>query len=527
MSKPKKDDIILSRATPDKSADRFRSSTGYETLLRVEQEWLIYKDGAYVLKKDESMRAAVRRFLRTAKTIVMVEDENGGKSEATAPFNPKRADVAELLQALEDGCYSEASAPSWLDDEEHPDPKNIISLANGLLDVTTCVKFDPSPSFFTRTALPIMFEEKPGEPTQFLKFLREITSAENDDKLTGREPLIQLIREMMGYLIWTDTEQEVVFYLLGKSRGGKGTLMKIIKALIGKRNLAAPTIRSFSNDFWAHHLMDKSVAMVTDMAISDREKIKLAANHINMLSGRDPVDVNRKFKDIIPAITLPTRVLMAGNAMPDFGDHAEALANRLLVIPFKRTFKHCMDTGLARRIIATELPAILLWALKGLQDLRARKPGAAPSMIGNFIEPQESIRAKRVLMTLANPVLVFVEDKCVIDQGSAIKMKVYEIYRMWCQVNGVKNVLTLQNFSLRLYEAVPGCKDFRPRVNGEQVPCYSNVKLKGGDSSGSVTNGADFDAFKQIESGMMIGLTADEAIAEARTAYLKHESGEW
>ena len=176
----------------------------------------------------------------------------------------------------------------------------------------------------------------------------------------------------MGYLIASDAEMEAVFYLLGRSRGGKGTLMKVIAALVGDRNLAAPTIRSFAERFWAWPLMDKTVAFITDMAINDREAVKLAANHINMVSGRDPIMIDRKNKELIPAYTLPTRILVAGNSLPDFGDHAIALANRLLVIPFDVSFKGREDRSLARRLIAEELPGILVWALEGLARLRAR-----------------------------------------------------------------------------------------------------------------------------------------------------------
>ena len=140
--------------------------------------------------------------------------------------------------------------------------------------------------------------------------------------------------------------------------------------------------------------MDKTVGFITDMAISDREAIKLAANHINMVSGRDPIMIDRKNKDLIAAYTLPTRLLIAGNAMPDFGDHATALANRLLVIPFDVSFKGREDRALARRLIDEELPAILEWALEGLARLRAR---------GNFVEPQESLAKKREIVRFANP----------------------------------------------------------------------------------------------------------------------------
>ena len=84
-------------------------------------------------------------------------------------------------------------------------------------------------NFFTRTALPIRFEAQPPAPERWLQFLKEVTA--------DRQALVDLLQEILGCLISTDLEQEQVFYLLGKSRGGKGTLMKVIHALVGKRNL--------------------------------------------------------------------------------------------------------------------------------------------------------------------------------------------------------------------------------------------------------------------------------------------------
>ena len=97
-----------------------------------------------------------------------------------------------------------------------------------------------------RSALPIAYDPLPGEPVQFLKFLSEA--------MDGRQPLVDLIQEMIGYLITNDAEQEAVFYFLGKSRGGKGTLIKIIAALSATATSAARHHPGFANQFLGHGL---------------------------------------------------------------------------------------------------------------------------------------------------------------------------------------------------------------------------------------------------------------------------------
>lgn len=498
----KEEQLILSKATPHKSAEKFKEEV-YPTLINVAEDWLIYDErGPYLLISNDAMKARIRRFLISAKVVTVIEMSDGKRVTQTQPFNPKKNDVAEVYDALFDLCYRDLEdhrPPCWLDkDYSELDPHNIIVCRNGLLDMTTGTLYQHTPLFFTRSALAIDYVESPPTPDGFLKFLNEVTD--------NRPALVNLIQEMMGYLLTADTEHEVVFYLLGKSRGGKGTLMKIIKALVGDRNVAAPTIRSFASQYWAWGLMDRSLAMVTDMAITDKEAVKLAANHVNMLSGRDPVLVERKYKEPIMNYTLPTRVLMAGNFLPDFGEHAEALANRLLVIPFDVSFKGRADKTLARRLIRDELPGILVWALEGLKRLRER---------GHFIEPPESVAKKAALVTMANPVLSFVEECCVTGNDRSVAQgMLYESYKVYCDRNGVRP-LAFKIFAARLYETVEGVELSKPRVDGEQVRHFAGIALR----HGAVVIPADAsapDTLDEIDFYMSIGLDAGEAVKEVR-----------
>jgi phage/plasmid-associated DNA primase len=131
---------------------------------------------------------------------------------------------------------------------------------------------------------------------------------------------------------------------------------------------------------------------------------------------------------------------MAGNHLPDFGDHAGALMNRLLVIPFDVSFKGREDRALARRMIRDELSSILTWALEGLARLRAR---------GNFCEPGESVAVKRQLLGLANPVATFIEEQCLVGPEHSIRKDVlYSRYKDWAATVGV-HPLALKDFAQR------------------------------------------------------------------------------
>ena len=153
----KQQPLTLSKRTPHKSAELYRS-TREPTLIRVAEDWLSYDEsGAYLLIENGTMEADISKFLVASKTVTV--DAEGRK--ALLEFNPKKADVAEVYSALARLCHRELvnfKPPCWLDRRDGPDPRNIIACQNGLLDVSTGKLHPHTPEFFTRNALPIFFD---------------------------------------------------------------------------------------------------------------------------------------------------------------------------------------------------------------------------------------------------------------------------------------------------------------------------------------------------------------------------------
>ena len=67
--------------------------------------------------------------------------------------------------------------------------------------------------------------------------------------MLGRQDLIDLLQEMFGYLISTDTSLQRIFFMFGKKRSGKGTIMRLIHALVGGRNVSSATIKTLGGRF--------------------------------------------------------------------------------------------------------------------------------------------------------------------------------------------------------------------------------------------------------------------------------------
>ena len=70
-----------------------------------------------------------------------------------------------------------------------------------------------TPAFFTRTAIPIIYDPKAPPPTLWLKCLKEW--------FLERQPLADLLQEIFGYILSADTSQQIVPFFWGVPRGGR------------------------------------------------------------------------------------------------------------------------------------------------------------------------------------------------------------------------------------------------------------------------------------------------------------------
>ncbi len=236
----KSEAIRLSRANPRKSATEFRARR-HPNLIHFQEDWLDYDGAAYVPIDDATLTAEVAEFLSECRVII--RSKNGG-ADKDGPFDPKRADVQEVVTALAHICNvppGTLSPPSWLDGRTDLESTNLIACQNGLLDITTRILYEATPKFFTRTALPIEHDPDAPTPDRWLQFITEVTA--------GSEMMARLIQEMFGYLISNDTSQQRVFFPLGLPGSGKGTLLHMLVQLVGKRNTHSVTIESLGGNF--------------------------------------------------------------------------------------------------------------------------------------------------------------------------------------------------------------------------------------------------------------------------------------
>ena len=125
--------------------------------------------------------------------------------------------------------------------------------------------------------------------------------------------------------------------------------------------------------------------------------------------------------------------LFACNALPGTQDHSEGFWRRFLLLPLHGAFhgSPAREVGLAARIVASEMPGVLRWALDGAVRLAER---------GDYAIPASSLEAVAEWRESADPVALYVRDMLEADTVGSSAQVLYEGYARWARDNGHKPV---------------------------------------------------------------------------------------
>lgn len=436
------------------------AAQGHFTLRHWRNQWMRWERSQWADVDDTAIRYLLYGF--TEYATYTKRDRKSGEL-VTVDWSPNRGRIANLMEALAAIVYTDTrvEAPSWLDGAEGmPDATRVIACRNGLLDMSTRRLLPLTPLFFNRVSVPFDYDAYVPQPARWLGFLRSIWPDDPD--------AITALQEWFGYVLCGRTDLQKMLLVVGPMRSGKGTVARILTALVGKDNMTGPSMSSLTTNFGLADLLGKSLAVVADARLP-RLGADTIVERLLTISGEDTVTVDRKHKDPWSG-RLPTRVMLLSNELPAFQDQSGAIASRLIVLTMTVSNLGREDTSLEADL-RRELPGILNWALDGLDRLIER---------GRFVEPASSTAAVALLAAAVSPIKAFLTDWCVLDSSPdsyATKDDLYQAWRDWCREEGRDHPGTKQKFSRDLFAAGVGIEETRVRIGGNRVQSYSGVRL--------------------------------------------------
>ncbi|MGI8578632.1 MAG: DNA primase family protein [Nocardioidaceae bacterium] len=432
---------------------------GTETLLWWRGGWMRWQSSRWVEVEQTELRAAVYGQLEHA---IYVDDS--AKTPKVKRWEPNRHKVADVVDALAGIVHLPESvdAPSWVV-RDGPRPKplwvahEMVACSNGLLHVGTREMADLTPRYFNRVAVPFDYDADAPEPARWLHFLDELWP---DDP-----PSVAALQEFFGYVLSGRTDLHKILLLVGPTRAGKGVIARILGALVGKGNVAGPTLASLGTNFGLSPLLGKPLAVVSDARLGGANVYQVVERLLSV-SGEDTLTVDRKYREPWTG-KLPTRFVVLSNELPRFGDASGAISHRFVVLMLHKSFLGREDSRLTERLL-DELPGILRWSLDGLDRLITNSA---------LTEPASSADAIVALQDLVSPVSAFVRDYCTTGLGHEVAVsELYAAWKQWAEDNGHKPG-SVQTFGRDLRAVIPQLHQHRPREGDSRERHYLGLSL--------------------------------------------------
>jgi putative DNA primase/helicase len=405
----------------------------------------------------------VADVLQALASLVLVPTRTVPSQPAWLPAQPFR------LRALE-GCAEPEIEGQWADEPESNSiprwaPEDVLPAANALVHLPSLMAGAPSacpptPRFFNAFSLEYDFDPSAREPLQWLAFLDQVWGDDAES--------ISCLQEWFGYLLTPDTRQQKMLMMVGPKRSGRGTIARVLKALAGPSTVVNPTLATLARPFGLAALIGKPIAVFPDARLSNRPDNAAIVECLLSISGEDDQTIDRKH---LPAWTgkLPTRFVLISNELPRLKDVSGALAGRIIILRFIRSFYGQEDIGLFDRL-RPELPGILRWAIAGWERLNRR---------GRFVQPRSAQELVTTMDELASPIAAFLRDRCIIvPDGTCSVASIYESWRAWCLEHGRTAIGDGHSFGRDLHAAIPGLSTIRPRTPLGRLRHYLGIRLR-------------------------------------------------
>lgn len=412
LSKNKKAEIQVEKNEQKKLYATFESQIAerYENLkYKLRGDFYDYKSGLYVPLQTNEVQSMILREMYSDGLL---------DYRKVSSVNDKIA------------CFKSLPMKVFTHEDENKD-RNIINLKNGLLNIQTNTLSDHTPSYISTVQIPIEYNDKADCPL-WKKFISEIMSEDQEQVL--------LLQQITGYILTADTRFAKAFIFYGYGANGKSLFTRITSRLVGYENVSNINLTTLNKQFGLTGLIGKRLNLIDEISGNYFE-----SNVIKTIISGERVSADIKYRPEPIEFEPTVKLLFSVNELPKINDTTPGLYRRFMIVPFLRSFLANPDLQLESKLV-NELPGILNWAIKGLQDLSEK---------GAFNETDKNIEAMRVFKTENSPLLEFIyetyESSPLIDTDKypISSHELYNGYKNYCYVNGYK-AKSLVNFGREL-----------------------------------------------------------------------------
>jgi len=328
-----------------------------------------------------------------------------------------------------------------------------IVLDNGIYWWRDAKLEEHSSALGAMTKLPIAFDEI-AIPYSFLDWLKQVLG---DDPEMHRH-----MWEVIGYLLMTGNPLQKIFLLYGEGGNGKGTMLRVIRSLLGRANYSSISMHQLVDDrFATSGLYGKTANISGDLSsrfLSDPQILK-------EITGGDSINASRKFGHSFEFVPYAVPIF-ASNEFFRTSDNSIGWRRRWEVIDFVQK----VDSGgpFDEQLLFDDAPGIFNYAMEGLRRVMER---------GKFAPPTAAREATTRLHDAADPLMLWLDEDDAVSQApelSSPSADVYKRYANWCRRNGY-TPLASGPLGQRLKQL--GITRTRPREGASRVVRYQGINV--------------------------------------------------
>lgn len=240
----------------------------------------------------------------------------------------------------------------------------LINFKNGTLVINErgqylFKNFDPEDYLFYQ----LEFDFNPNATTSLFDVYLNRVLTEEADRM--------ILAEFTGYVFIRNStlklEKSLILY--GNGANGKSTFFEILQSLLGSENVSNYSLQSLTNEsgYQRAQIQNKLLNYASDISS------KMDSAVFKLLTSGEPVEARLPYGNPL-IMENYARLIFNANELPRDVEQNTAFFRRFLILCFDQTIpENERDPEMAKRIIATELPAIFNWVIQGMQRLIFQK----------------------------------------------------------------------------------------------------------------------------------------------------------
>jgi putative DNA primase/helicase len=268
------------------------------------------------------------------------------------------------------------------------------------------------------------------------------------------EEVRRFVQRFIGYCLTGDVSEQVLAFVYGLGANGKSVLLDVMLGLLGDYGCRAAPELVLAKQGEAHptevaHLEGRRFVVASEI----EQGRAWAESLIKRITG-DTTITARHMKQDFYTFEATHKLVIAANTRPTVRGTDDGIWRRMRLVPFDVTIPLAeRDRGLVARLVATEGPSILTWAVTGClawQRDGLGAPAAVEQATADYREEQDVLG-------------LWISEECVLLPGVfAPAAALYDSYAAWCRRHG-REPWTSETVRARLAER-PGITAKRTKL---------------------------------------------------------------